>query len=216
MRRLAVLLIPLLILSFAIGGIACESDEDKAPIPEAAISEPPIPAHFSTYTSEDLFSISYPPDWTPATSIIGELWEEIKEEMESTDPEFSLQDASMLFVGGKPSEEGYYPNVNIIVSPRSVGYWTLDEVVEGEDAYSRMNVRGYKVFSELRTTVGGREAAITDLTSDEPGYGKWRYILLLMVKDKFAWLVACGAEFDDFEVYEGTFNDVVRSFRILQ
>ncbi|GAI46661.1 unnamed protein product, partial [marine sediment metagenome] len=27
--------------------------------------EPEIPAHFTTYTSEGLFSISYPPDWVP-------------------------------------------------------------------------------------------------------------------------------------------------------
>ena len=52
--------------------------------------EPEIPAHFTTYNSEGLFSISYPPDWVPATSIMEELWEETKELMKSTDPEVQL------------------------------------------------------------------------------------------------------------------------------
>lgn len=196
MRRLAIVLVPLLTLSFVIGAIGCESEEDKAPTPEATISEAPIPAHFSTYTSEDLFSISYPPDWTPAAVI--------------------FVDTRILFVGGIPTEEGYNPNVNVMVGPRSEGYWTLDEIVEAEDADGRMNRPGYQRFSQLRATVDGREAAIIDWTDDRPGSGKSRYIQMFMVKDKFVWLVTCGVEFDDFEVYEGTFNDVVRSFRILQ
>lgn len=177
--------------------------------------EPEIPAHFTAYTSESLFSISYPPDWVPATSIMGEVLEVTKEVMKSTDPEVSLEDVSMLFLGGIPAEEGYYPSVNIMVMPRSVGYWELDEIVEAECQYSMEHTQGYREYSRVRTVVDGKQAVIIDSEDYDPDMGTWRYIQLYMTKDKFLWVVSCGAESDDFSDYEDTFSDIVRSLRIL-
>jgi len=178
--------------------------------------EPEIPAHFSTYISEGLFSISYPPDWVPATSIMEETLEEVTELMKSTDPGASLEDASILFLGGIPTEEGYYyPSVNILVGPRSVGYWTLDEIVEGESQYSREQSQRYREYSQVRTVVDGREAAIIDSEDYDPEMGVWRHLQLFMVKDKFVWLVTCSCEADDFRECEDTFYNIVRSLRIL-
>ena len=43
-------------------------------VQKESIVEPEIPAHFSTHTDEmALFSISYPPDWEPALSVMEEL-----------------------------------------------------------------------------------------------------------------------------------------------
>ena len=182
----------------------------------ATTPEPQIPPHFSTYTSEGLFSISYPPDWVPATSIMEEAFEEIKESMESTDPEISLEGANMLFLGGKPIEEWYYPSVNIIVMPRSIGYWALDEIVEGEAQYSRENDQRYHEYSRIRTTVDGREAVILDSEDYDPDFGMWRYLQLYAVKDKFVWCVTCGSELEDFKGYEDTFYSIVKSLRILK
>ncbi len=179
-------------------------------------SEPPIPTHFTTYNSEGLFSISYPPDWVPATSIMEELWEETKELMKSTDPEVSLEDTSILFLGGIPAEEGYYPGVNILVMPRSAGYWELDEIVEAECQYSMEYTQGYREYSRVRTVVDGRQAVIIDSEDcDPPEMGRWRHLQLFMTKDKFVWCVTCSAELEDFEDYEDTFNSIVRSLRIL-
>jgi len=177
--------------------------------------EPEIPAHFTTYTSEGLFSISYPPDWVPATSIMEELFEEVKELMKSTDPEVQLEDVKMLFAGGIPTEEGYYPSVNIAIVPRSVGYWTLDEVVEAETQYSREHSQRYREYSQVRTVVDGREAVILDTEDYEPDWGTWRYLQLFVTKDKFLWMVTCSIESEDFKDYEDTFSDIVRSLRIL-
>ena len=58
---------------------SCSTPELKP----ALESEPPIPTGFTTYTSEGLFSISYPSDWSPATSIMEEVWEEVIREMKS-------------------------------------------------------------------------------------------------------------------------------------
>jgi len=177
--------------------------------------EPEIPAHFTTYTSEGLFSISYPPNWVSATSIMEELFEEVKEWMESIDPEVLLEGQRMLFMGGILTEEGYYPNVNVIVTPRSVGFWTLDEIVETDSAWCRENLLKYREYSLLNTTIGGREAAISDWEDYDPDMGTWRYITAYLVKDKFVWLVSCGAESEDFKDYEDAFSDIVRSLRIL-
>jgi len=178
-------------------------------------SEPPIPAHFTTYTSEGLFSISYPPDWVPATSIMEELFEETKEWMESIDPEASLEGISMLFLGGILTEEGYYPNVSIGIGPRSVGYWELDEIVEVESQWGREYLQKYREYSQVRTVVDGRDAIIVDCEDYDPDMGTWRYLQLYMTKDKFLWVVSCSAESDDFSDYEDTFSDIVRSIRIL-
>ncbi len=181
----------------------------------ATTPEPEIPAHFTTYTSEGLFSISYPPDWAPATSIMEEVFEEIKEVMKSTDPEVQLEGVKMLFMGGIPTEEGYYPTVNILVGPRSVGYWTLDEIDEAESLWAREHTEGYHENSYILTVVDGKESSILDSEDNEPGYGRWRYLQLTTIKDKFVWMVTCATESEDFKDYEDTFSNIVRSLRIL-
>ena len=216
MRKLAIVLVPLLVLAIVIGAVGCGEEEEGIITPKP-IPESTIPANFTIYTDEGLFSISYPPDWAPATSIMGELWEETKDEMENTIPDISLEDASMLFFAGIPDYEGYYPSVNILVASRSTDYWTLDEVAEAEDALERMYpTPGYQLLSRTKTTIGGIEALIDDSVDNEPGYGKWRYMQAYLVKDKFVWFVTCAAEFDDFNYYEDDFYEIVKSLRILQ
>ena len=178
-------------------------------------TEPQIPPHFTTYTTEGLFSISYPPDWVPATSIMEEVFEETKEWIKSVDPEVLVEEQRMLFTAGIPTEEGYYPNVNILVAPRSIGLWTLDEIVEADSAWCRQNLQKYREYSLLNTTIDGREAVISDWEDYDPDYGTWRYITTYLVKDKFMWSVTCAAESEDFKNYEDTFSDIVRSLRIL-
>jgi len=181
----------------------------------AQTTEPEIPAHFSTYTSEGLYSISYPPDWTPALSIMETLWEDVKEWMESVDPEVDLEEIQLLFCGGVPYWGGYYPNVSIGIMPRSTGYWSLDEIVESEYLYDMVNTPGYREISRVRTVVDGREAIIIDCEDNEPGFGRWRYLQLVTVQDDFVWMVTCSCEYQDFNDYADTFESVVRSLRIL-
>jgi len=186
------------------------------PTPEGEqTSEPAIPAHFTTYTHEGLFSISYPSDWRPATSIMEELLEETKKEFEARDPTADIENIGILFFGGKETLEGYYPFVNIITDLRSAGYWTLDEVDEANSRYDRENTPGYKELSLYKVIVDGRDASILVSEDNEPGYGRWRYIQLTMVKGDFVWLVTVGSEYQDFNDYEDTFNSIVRSLRIL-
>lgn len=217
MRRIGAVLVSLLAVMLVLGACATPATTPTpTPTPEVEqTSEPAIPAHFTTYTHEGLFSISYPSDWQPATSIMEELLEETKKEMEARDPTISLENIGILFFGGKETSEGYYPTINIGTDLRSPGYWTLDEVDEVCSRYDKENTPGYKELSLTKVIVDGREASILDSEDNEPGYGRWRYIQLTTVKGDFVWLVTCSSEYQDFDDYEETFHSIVRSLRIL-
>jgi len=211
MRKILIIIGTLLLAILLVLG-ACA----PTPTPEGEqTSESAIPAHFTTYTHEGLFSISYPSDWQPATSIMEELLEETKRELKAIDPTAELENIGILFFGGKETSEGYYPTVSIATDLRSAGYWTLDEVDEANSRYAKENTPGYKELSLTKVIVDGREASILDSEDNEPGYGRWRYIQLTTVKGDFVWLVTCGSEYQDFNDYEDTFNNIVRSLRIL-
>ena len=182
-------------------------------------TEPPIPAHYATYTSEGLFSISYPPDWVPATSLIEDVTEMLIEWIESVDPELEIPEGTyVLFLGGIPVEEGYWPNVNIVVIPRSIGYWTLDEIVEYDCQAAMMYLQDFREYSRTETIVDGKEAVILDSENCDPvlGFGMTRYLQLYTVKDEFVWVVSCTYDSEDFQKYKDDFNAIVRSLRILQ
>ena len=208
-NRLTVIVMAIVIFSLLI--TSCTS-----PVLTPSITtEPEIPAHFTTFTSEGLFSISYPPDWVPATSIMEELFEEAKEWMKSVDPTVEVEEIQVLFFAGVPFEEAYYPSVSIGVTTRSIGYWTLDEIDEAESLWSRENIAGYRENSKIKTVVDGRESSILDSEDDEPGYGRWRYLSLTTVKGDFVWIVTCCSEYIDFSDWEDSFDSIVRSLRIL-
>lgn len=217
MTRLKTLLIPLLMLALVSVVVGCEEGTEGTTTPRPT-SEPTTPARFSTYTTMGLFSISYPSDWEPATAIMGDLWEEVEAEMMSEIPDISMEDTAMVFLAGRQRSGGeYYPNVNIIVVSRTRGYSRLDEVVAADDELERMYpTPGYELLSRTETTVGGIEAIVDDSVDNEPGYGKWRFLQVQLVKGEFVWVVTCGAEFDDFRYYEDDFYDTVESFRVLQ
>jgi len=208
-KRLTVIVMATMIFSLLI--VSCTSPA----LTPAITTEPEIPAHFTTFTSEGLFSISYPPDWVPATSIMEEVFEQAKEWMKSVDPAVEVEEIQALFLAGVPFEEGYYPTVSIVVTTRSIGYWTLDEIDEAESLWSRENIVGYRENSKIKTVVDRRESSILDYEDDEPGYGKWRYLCLTTVKGDFVWVVTCCSEYLDFHDWEDSFNSIVRSFRIL-
>ena len=77
--------------------------EEKPPLSP----EPPIPAHFTTYTDElGLFSISYPPDWELALSLVKGFEESSKELLKSMEFDLPLESTSMIFLAGMPTEIG--------------------------------------------------------------------------------------------------------------
>jgi hypothetical protein len=203
-----VIIIPLLTVA-----AACGSGSTSSPVGQQA--DPwPIPADFTTYTKEGYFSISYPQDWSPALSVIEDVWQEIQEGMEALDPDADLKGARMVFLAGTPGADAYCPAVNVILEP-CPPHTTIDQVVEASDSFDRDHQPpGYRRFSRTETTIDGRSAVINDWGA-ESRYGPWRYLQVVSVKDKLVWGVTCQSASADFSKFEGDFYNIIRSFRAL-
>jgi len=176
--------------------------------------DPEIPPNFTTYTSEGLFSISYPPDLVPDIEFIDELSENAKETMKTTDPEVTLEGTRYVFLGHIPIEGGSYGYVLISVGPMPAGR-TLDEWVEEECQYERNNQPGFLVYSQAKTVFDGSAATILEYRTWGLDTGEERNVDLFTVKDGLLWEVGCSAKPEYFRDYEDTFYSILSSFRIL-
>jgi len=179
--------------------------------------EPEIPAHYTTYTDEvGLFSISYPPDWEPALSLIEGLEEAVKDIVTSIESDAPVEKASAIFFAGLPSETGYMPNVNIGVESLSGIVWTHDNMVEAEIRGLKKFIQDYHELSRVKTTVDGREATIVEYEGTFPQLGKAHWLQTFILVGKSAWIVTCAALPGKFSKWEDDFHAIVRSLRILK
>lgn len=182
----------------------------------APTSEPEIPAHYITYTNEGLFSISYPPDWEPATSIMGEQCEGVAETLKRADLELPLESASLLLLVGLPTDAGWAPNVNILVESLLGDELTHNDMVEAQTADIEITLQDYHEITRIKTTVGGKEATILEYEATYPGIGKLHQLVMLSLVGNNAWMVTCTPLPGEFNEWSDDFNAVVRSLRILQ
>lgn len=211
-----------LVLLLASSVVGCAPTSAPAPAP-APISEPPIPAHFTTYTDEaNFFSISYPPDWEPFPSWYEELGVDARDFFKSYDSNASLVGLFFVFTAEAPRESGISSaSVNIVVQALSDmtmrGWWTLNEIVEAKLRRTKEIKQGYHEFSRVSTIINGREAVIIDwesYTSDLSG--KVRCIQMFTIVDKLVWKVTCYADSEKFSDFEDDLHAIVRSLRILK
>ena len=186
-----------------------------APAPTSAvIPEQPVPAHFKTYTEENLFSISYPPDWVTALSVIPGVEENVQELLQDIEFDIPIEEYSMIFYGGYPFGEEYMPNANIIVGP-AIGA-TLDEEFEAQMRGVEHNVENYQQYGQLKAVVGGREVIICDHEYTVPGMGRTHCVQMVILEDGFSWTITSGTPPEHFSDNQEIINQVVRSFRILR
>ena len=213
MKRL--FLIPLVLVLML--GLILSGCAKPAPAPTPVASpEPEIPAHFTTYTDElGLFSISYPPDWELALSLIENLEELSKEILDSINSGLSIERAGLIFFAGIPTDEGYVPNMTIAVEPLQYNY-THDEYVEAGIEYTKIAFNDFREFSRIKTTVGGREATIVESEYSFPQVGKLQSMQMVMLVGKTGWVVGCTAPLGEYDAWRDDFNDIVRSLRILK
>jgi hypothetical protein len=185
-------------------------------------SETPIPSDYTTYTSEGLFSISYPPDWLPQLSMMRAFEEESKELITSIESDLPMENSLIVFSAGVLTEEGYHPHVGITVNGPPVVNWTLDSVVEA--MLDNPDLEESVVFSQVKTTIGGREAVIIDFQINIPIQtfgdttfgGEYHYITMITLVSKTAWKITCMAGSPEiFSDYEEDFYAILNSFRML-
>ncbi len=193
-------------------------------------SETPIPPDYTTYTSEGLFSISYPPDWEhslPITEMFDRFTKEGLITSIESDLPVELGDGATIFYAVVPTEEAHNAFVIVVVDSPPAVTWTLDSVVETimPDMKDNPNIEDYNEFSRVKTTVGGREVVIIDWQMSIPIQtfgdttvgGKYHYLMMVTLVGKTAWTITCVTRSPEmFSDYEDDFHAVVRSFRILK
>jgi len=207
------ILLPVLVICVLLLG-ACGVPTTTPPAP---VSEPEIPSHYTTFTDEaGLFSISYPPDWESALSLIPDAEAAAKDIITSIESDLPVEKLRTIFIVGIPIEERYLPNVTIGVGPKPVGVQTHDEMLEAEIAGIKQMIQDYHEFSRVKTTVDGREATILDLEGAHPQIGKFRILQMYVLVGKTVWLVTCTSSSEEFSTWEEDFQTILRSLRILR
>jgi hypothetical protein len=209
-KRLLVAITSLLLIT------GCYGYSDKTPVPVIEIARE-IPPDFVTYTSEGLFSISYPPALIDMASRQEEIAEDVKETMQATDPEFDLESFQYVFTGIIPTDNDANAFLLVTVEPVALGMpldvyyqYLAEECKRGGEYFM-----GFRLHSLAKTVVGGREAILWDIQTLDSELGEDRSLNLSMIKDSLLWEVSCSAEPEDFEDYEDTFYSILSSFRIL-
>ena len=183
-----------------------------APEPTPAVPEAAIPADFRTYEETELFSISYPPDWELVPSIAAEAVERVAFSFQFGVP---VDEPSVVFFAGLPTDTGWLPNMNILVAPLPSPATSHDEQVEAEVQGLEVALQDYREVSRVRTIVDGRETTLLDYTGSVPGVGEFHILASIAVVGQSAWVVSGTAPSEEFGRWMTDFEAAVRSFRIL-
>jgi len=148
-------------------------------------------------------------------SSIPGLEESSREAIRGIEFEVPPEEYTTLFFGGLPSEEGYRPNVNVIVG-RAIGSTVEEEFEASMRGMEEISVGEYQKFEEIKTVVGGREAMIIDHAFTLPGAPRVRCVQMVILVGELGWCVSCGTVEEEFPAHQETINQVVRSLRILK
>lgn len=209
-KKLAGIIVACIIASIVIVVLVTRPPTSKEP-------EPPIPAHFTTYTDElGLFSISYPPEWELALEVIEEAEQATKDLIRSIDSDLPVEQVSVLFAAGIPSEIGLIPSVSIVVESLPGIVWTHDAVVKAEIEWLKAIASNYYEFSRVKTTIDNRTATIIVSQVTIPQRVTCRYVQMVLLVGKTAWMVTCTTLPDEYSEWEDDFDAIVRSLRILK
>ena len=184
---------------------------------QQAEPEPPIPAHFTTYTDGlGLFSISYPPEWELALEYMDETEQAAKDIISSIDSDLPVEKLSLLFMAGVHSQIGLFPSVNIVVEPCPLTIFTHDSMVKWETEGIEEFISDYYEFSRVKTTIDGRTATIFVCQGTFPDALTCRNMQTLLLVGRTVWVVTCTALPEEYSKWEDDFDAIVRSLRILK
>jgi hypothetical protein len=180
--------------------------------------EPTIPADFATYTDEQgLFSISYPDDWEPITSLAQDASDVVKDIIKSNDDEIPIEKVTTVFAAAKVTELGKYePSVSILIEPMPLLVRSHDQLVEAEMNSIKTLVKDYHEISRTKTKVDGRDATIIEWEGTYSEIGPIHPFQMCILVGRNAWSLTCSAPKGESDTWRSDFNSVVRSLRILK
>ena len=204
-----------------LAGWVMQTIEKEASKGVCARSKSLIPANFTTYTDEVcLFRISYPTNWEPAFSIIESLKQKTIKYLKSIDSKssFAFERSNIVFFGGVPLDsDGYNPNITVFIDPLVDDKFKLEDLVELSVQGWKKEAEEYREFSRTKTIIDGKQAIILDYEGHYPNLGSIHVLLMIMLADRFVWMVSCGVvpplNFYDFK---DDLYAIVKSFQILK
>lgn len=209
MKKILICLLYAIILASLLTVSGCTKQE--------AVQEPEIPANYTTFTDEQgLFSISYPPDWEPALSLLQETEQYAKDIIASMNSDIPVNQWYLVFTAGIAFDLGYEPSLNIGIEPMPALVITHNQMVEAEITGIKQTLSDYHEFSRTKTTVGGREATIIEWEATYPQIGKNHILQMLMLVGRNAWVVSCIPPQGEYDRWDQDFQAIVRSLRILK
>jgi hypothetical protein len=217
-RKFLYFLVAVMVISVIALPGCVQAPSVTTPAASPTASEPAIPASYKTYTDETaLFSISYPQDWETARSVLEEVSQSTKDAIKKIDENLPVDKASLLFFGGLVAQDGgYVPNVNVLVEPLPKGIRNHDQVAEGEVKGIKAVTKEYQELSRIKTTISGREATILEYTGSFFESSKAHIVQMFVYRDSTIWVVSCTSSMEGFDKWQGDFNSIVRSLRILK
>jgi hypothetical protein len=196
--------------------IGC-SQNQASPSPNSSFTEPPIPVNYHTYTDEtSAYSISYPPDWEVAQTILEQINQTVKDTLNNLNSDLPVEKASFIFFAGLPVQGGYIPNVGIVIEPLPAGVENHDQLIEAEIAGLNAAISDLEELSRTKTRIDSMDASILEYTGTFPGAPKSHYLCMSLYEGRTAWTITCGSSLEDFDKWRGDFQSIVRSLRILK
>jgi hypothetical protein len=109
-----------------------------------------------------------------------------------------------------PAEEGFSPNVNVLIIP---GKTTRKQVVEAN--LTQFKTTGWKMNSTAETTRSGKDAVLFDYEGRMPGGGaEMHWLCLIVVDDDRQLVVTCTALKGSFGKHEQAFRTCLASFKL--
>ena len=204
-QRIAlVALLPLVLVS------ACASPETV--ITPVTIVETPVLNHYVIYNStDDLFSIAYPPEWELEPSAIATNEDAIAALLSVLATGELPTEASYLFTGGLPPN--YLPVIIIMAEPLPATITTHAELVDIKVSSIKAAAPDFKEFARIETTMGGRKATLIDYQITLGGMVR-HDVSAFFVADGLVWTATCVSSRQDFETYKDDMYQVALSLRV--
>jgi hypothetical protein len=215
--RVSTLISVFSIIFAIIFGIAFTGCSPSQTSQTTSFTEPTIPTNYQTYTDEtSAFSISYPHGWEVAQSVLEQLEQTTKDTINKINSNLPIEKASIIFFAGLPIQDGYYPNIVVVVEPLPVGVKNQDTLIESEILGIKGVISDYNELSRIKTKIDGIDASIIEYSGTFPNAPKTHYLVMGLYKGQIAWSLTCSSYPEDFDKWKGDFQSIVRSLRILK
>jgi hypothetical protein len=203
----------ILLLSLFLCGCSGETVE-----PAQAAIEPQIPEDYVTYTDKaGVFNISYPPGWELRNNVIRDIEQYSRDIENSIDENIPLEGPLQVFLAGLPVNAGYSTTISVMVAPVPAGIHNIEEFYEQLIAKIKDLMKGFKIVSQDKEVIDGKEAVIAHFKYDLHGGKTGHSLETYMISGKNVWSISCTVDSDEnYDIWEDDFNNIVRSLRILK